>query len=324
MSSLFILLFSSLTHVSLDQNVKIVKSDISYLNDFVSSLDSLVDSAISSSTTIILDNLVDQSPVYNVSSAFSSCFVNSTFFNGSSIVNCSPSLNISFIHIFNDIIFDIARKVYKIDGSLSLLNYSFEQVSSYAVKTSVVCLINVTHRDAKWVRLINTSQVVSLIGITDPLSESTSFTRSFKIRPVAFSNLFDVSDFKDNYSLVQMYIDGSYYFQDNSSPSFLDMLEGNLPLNSSGYFFNKFGISSFVPDSISYPDNKTSFLEEHYVNNFVFSPDDLRRINFTNISTNFSLPVFYLSNFMNFSLSDPEFLNVSGCCNSSGCDPSCG
>lgn len=330
MSTLFILLFSGASHVSLDERAKVAKYDLEYVNDFVGDLDSFVDTSASIATFLTLNDLSLMSPIPNATAAFISCFEDGTYLG----VACNSSVNHSFFSVFN-IFANKADEAYNVNMATSILHVFFEQTDAYHVTVDLLCEVDVSHLDASWIRFIDSTQDLSIVGITDPLTVGTSFQR-----PIApntpYLGAFDTSYpgylIRSNYSLLRDFIDGEYYYIDTTSPSFIDMLEGNFPVDSSAYVFSPHGISSFVPDDVSYPGNRTSYLMWQFHENVDFDSEDLRRVNFTDINTNFSLPLVYIQADEGINAYagscpggvDDELLNVTGCCNNvTGCDPSC-
>ncbi len=321
MSSLFILLFSSLYHVPFDSRAVSESSNLEQINQLVGDLTEFVDSVNSVSSVLTLNDLALVSPVPNASSAFVSCVNNGTFVNTSGTVSCSAD-NHSFDSIFNTFLVK-ATEAYNLNMNYSILSISSVLKTPYVLTVDIVVLLNVTYYDSSWSRIINSSQDISLVGITDPLTVSTGFQRNISLPDVPFSSSFLVSSFNGNYSLVQNYVSNGFYFIDTSGPSFFDMLEGNYSANS------PLGISSFVPDNISYLGNTSSYVLYQYKNSSVFNSSNLKRINISSLSTNFTLPDDYLVSMHSYNNSCPasfnkELLKVAGCCDASGCDPSCG
>lgn len=334
MSTLFILLFSGASHVALDERAKIAQYDVSYINDFVGDLDQFVDSSSNMATFATLNDLAFQAPIsVSAKTAFLSCFENGTFYDGSSNLDCdgNSSINHSFRAVFAQFS-SLAKKAYDIDLTLNLINFSFRQVDTYYVETNVSCEINVTHLGASWSRTIFSSQKISIIGVTDPLTVGTSYQRPITLWPGAFAEGQNIAYFHSNYTHLEIFVSGGYYFIDETAPSLLDMLEGNFPVNDSGYKFNSLGIGSFIPDNYTpYPGVHTSYVLYQNASGMTFTSDDLRRINVTGLNTNFSIPLTYIQDVMHAYNGncpggvDPEIFNVTTCCNYvSGCNPACG
>lgn len=332
MSTLFILLFSGVSHVALDERARIAQYDILYINDFVGDLDQFVDSSASMATFATLDDLAFQAPIsVSANDAFLSCFENGTFDGG---IDCdgdpNPAINHSFNSAFNQFL-TLAKTAYDVDLTLNVIDFSFRQVSNYYVETNVTCEINISHLGASWSRTIFSSQEISIVGVTDPLTVGTSYERSITLWPGVFAEGQRIDYFFSNYTRLEVFTSGEYYFIDETAPSFLDMLEDNFPDNSSGYLFNPLGIGSFIPDNYTpYPGSTISYVLYQNASGMTFNSDDLRRINVTGIDTDFAIPLTYIQDVMgahNGSCPggvDPEIFNVTGCCTALGCDPNCG
>lgn len=331
MSVLFILLFSGASHVALDERAKVVSYDVLYINQFIGELDRFVESSSRVTSAIVLDALAVKSPVPNATESFLSCFMNSTYFNGTDIVECHDLGNVSFPAYFNSFV-DLAQVAYDIEVNLTIVNVTFRQVEPYFIENNITCVINVTHLGASWTRYVESSQEVSIIGLQDPLLVNTPFNRSIRWWDGPNARNQEIYFIQSNYSKLERYASNGFYIRDRAAPSYIDMLEGTLPDNGSGYEFNTFGLASFIPDNATpYIGNRSSWLSYHYTAGFTFDSFDLKRINFTGIGTNFSLPIDYLKvNMDAYSGNcpggvDPEIFNVTGCCfNNSGCDPNCG
>lgn len=331
MSVLFILLFSGASHVALDERAKIAQYNILYINDFVGDLDQFVDSSSNMATFATLNDLAFWAPISNPNNAFLSCFENGTLNNGTSCVNYENSAtNHSFGAVFSQFS-DLAKKAYDVDLTLNVINVSFRQVGTYYVETNVTCEVNVSHFDASWSRTIFSSQKVSIVGVTDPLTVKTSYQRPITLWPGRFAEAQRIDYIRNNFTKLGIFVSGQYYFIDKSAPSFIDMLEGEFPKNASGYNFSSFGIGSFIPDNYTpYLGLNTSYVLYQNTSGMTFNSDDLRRINVSNINTNFSIPLTYIQNVMGSSGScsgdvKPEIFNVTSCCTSSGgCNPNCG
>lgn len=333
MSTLFIVLFSTSTHVSLDRYAEIANYDVDYMNDFVSDVDIFVDYALEIAAFYTLNDLSYQAPVDDAYVAFEECFSTGMFVSGASSVPCSVSDNHSFPAVLDDLLTK-AKLVHEIDLDISLLSVSMLDNSYFDVGVDAIVRINISRFDASWIRTVNSSKFVSYTGIVDPLSVGTSYERVVKLHPtIAFADTFAVGSFSHNYDVFEEFVSNEYYFADQSAPSFVDRLEGRVPANVSGDYFSAFGIASFVQDDYDFdPPRKSSFVLWHNkVPSLTFIDDDLRRINHTGINTNFMVPVDFILINMNSGNSScssgfgEEILNVTSCCHPVlGCTPECG
>ena len=322
MSSLFILLFSSIFHVPLNLQAHNDLENLNQINSLVGDLGEFVDSVSSVASFLVLNDLSDKSPILDSETNFISCYLNNTFLNKThSLTNCS-SENHSFGAIFETFL-SKAKQAYNLDLNYSIINVTFSQKNPYVCVVNTILVLNISYLDASWSRLINSSQEISLVGIKDPITTGSTFERNISLAPISFSASFHNTDFNGNYSLVKQFIKGGFYFLDSNAPSFLDALEGNYTINS------PFGIASFVPDNISYLGNTSSYLSYEWKNNSIFNSTKLKRINVSGLNNSFALSDNYLSIMNSYNNScpasiNPELLKVRGCCDSSGCDPSCG
>lgn len=337
MSLLFILLFSGATRIPLDKNVVILTSDISTVNLFVDDINSFVDAGLQNQLLQALNYTVGfhagVNNFSNYTAALESCLYNNTFRHQPAILsNCSNTGENSSLASFLDIYFSQAESIYNVSIDYVIYNLSVHQSRPFFFTVNAVLLVNISRPSFQWSKIINTSQLVTIDGLTDPLSISGHFIRKIHYKP-PYGETFDASvsfvsgnSFFDFDKLAD-YIDNRYYFRDASAPSFVQMMEGNLGSFSTNN--NSLGIGSFIPEfnltsNSNYVQNTSFVVSQRMGIPAEYSCSDLRRIRHDNISTNLLFPYDYLVDILKIPSTNTRLSAVCGCCNASGCIPECG
>lgn len=326
MSALLVLLFSSSIHIPLDQDASIVKAEVNQLSSFVDDLGFTVGVASKSATFSILHALVEyhngSNFIADPIASFISCFENNTFQpSGAGIwINCSQTEDVSFTSQLNDL-FVLANTTFGVSANATLLLVEFNQSTPYSVETSVLLDLTVVKGSSiRWDRLLNLTHEVSFVGINDPLLMAFGINQSIQFRPYDLGHFVSSVYFHANFTMYNEYMDNSWYYKDNTSHSFFDMLQGNFPTTESDY--HPFGITSFI-NVTAIPNatwsNHTSFIEHHffskyYNSTFIYDESDLRRINNGTIDDDFLYSLTYHKFIFDAKNDTPSLMSVEACC----------
>lgn len=323
MSIFIIILFSSVVHVPLDSNAKIAQEEVAQLSGFVSDLDYTIAVAVKSSTFKVLEALVKYHAGHNFiadpRSAFMSCFLNNTFqpTGAGTWIACSPT-DVSFTAQLNDL-FALAQNTFDVTLSDQLISLDFNQSTAYSVQTDLLMNLDVKHGLTEWNKIVNLSEEVSIVGINDPLLLELNISQPIQFRPYNRGQLVRSNFFHDNFTMIEEYMNNSWYYRDNSSPSFFGMLQGSFPASESEY--RAFGITSFMNVSAlgRLWNNHTSYVEHHFFGKYhtgvpTYNEAELRRIGFGTINDNFLVSLSYLNNQLDGKFDTSSLKLVEGCC----------
>ena len=273
----------------------------------------------------------------NFSNSFKSCFEGTNYVYNSTLNNtplvCDSSYvlgnsgyNFSFKH-YLDNLFSMASGIYNV--SISYENIHADIIPSnspFYISVNVSLMVHLSRNDYSWDRYISVIRDVSINGISHPLI----MNRRIFVYPSIDGDNFYLSHFDGNASLVAEFIDGSYYYRDNRSPSLIDLFNGNIPDNGGFNSTNvqPYGIGSFIPANATYLQgpayrvnhgNTSSSIEYDYINENAYNPDDLRRISSPEINVNQTFQKDYVED-MGFNLASNNVKLVSGQCDDSGCN----
>lgn len=322
MSVLMILLFSGLVRIPLDKDVTSSVAGAKQLSGFVDMVDYSVSVALHQATFDILEAMV----VYHGGSnffvdanrSFLDCFVTGTFDpdDDGTYQPCSVE-NISFTNNLDELT-NLSDAAFDANMTFAVKEVSFAQSSTYAVGVDAVVLVSIEKGDYSWDKLVSLSEEISIVGVTDPLLLRIGVSRPIQFRPGEFGQLIRVDFFRNNFTMLDEFIDNGYYYRDNSSHSFIDMLQGDIPANESEY--RPYGVGSFIPEpSSNYLDNNTALVEYQYFGQIhygvpTYGEGDLRRIDGFSISDDFLLSASYLEDKMDGDPTTPSLLDVQGCC----------
>lgn len=279
MSVLFILIYSQVTHVPLDKDSPVIKTEIGRLDTFVKDFDELVNNAIDRTAYQTLEqfSLLQQTiyatnaSVYfeNVSAAFIGCFESEEFVYNSSYSsipcftgNTSSTLaGENFTFSFNAYMQSLilaAEDLYGADIALGPVIADVEfGTNAFELVVHVQTTIAIEKESYSWNRFIDVYRTVEIQGISHPLFEG----RRIRHQPYDIGNTFNLSRFEGDPDKVVEFITSSYYFVDKRAPSLFDIYEGNF----SDITNNSFGISSILDDSFSPDASATGFIEFDYL-----------------------------------------------------------
>ena len=271
MSLLFIIIFSQLTHVPLDNQVPIIKTEISRIDAFVKNLDELVNNAIDRTSYQTLQQFSylqramyqEGTPLYfdDVREAFSGCFENNSFVYTS---NTTESLTLSCDNFYmvayggwsEEDTFDysfrsylenltyLAEEIYDIEIELGMVQAQLELGNNpFQLIAHIQVTIEISKNDDyKWTRYVNVSRPISINGLAHPLFENRTISQS----NYSYAQSFNISQFSGDVDVLASFIDNSFYYLDKTAPSILDLYEGNFTHSN-----NLYGISSILDDSFS-------------------------------------------------------------------------
>lgn len=276
MSLFFILLFSGITRVPLDSDVEANQAQALYLNDVVLDLDSLIISSAESSSLQILNfsvsHLNGSNYFSNFSAFFDDCFITGSFYDEYDAVEklCSPSNdNVSFVKLIQEV-FDLTAQIHNLNITIQNIEHNMSLFDAYSLeilaKVDVDVRLISQRRNIAWQREIIVSSQVDFNGIRDPASIGTNFPRRIVHRPD--ERTFARIGFRGSALLVGEYINNTYYFLDQTGPSFFDRMEGRQTANFNLTDANPLGIATFIPpynqsgDSLYLPN--VSMVDHHY------------------------------------------------------------
>ncbi len=342
MSLLFVLFFSSITHVPLDRKAPIVKEEVGQVDSFVKDIDRLVVNAIDQSAygslaqfALLEEQLYNINATYffeNFSQSFEDCFEGTTYDYNSSIANATnlpcdstgtlpAGRNFSFSHYIEDLFYS-AETLY--DVNLSYSNVHAKLIPSdnpFYLRVNVSLDVVISRKDYSWNRPISVARDISINGIAHPLI----MNRTIKVSPEFGGENFHLNRFNGNVSKVAEFITKGYYFIDNRSPSLVDLFNGNIPGTGGFTTANLYGIGSFIPANATYSwgpaytGNTSSSVEYDYINRNGYDPNNLRRLSSPDININQTFPKEYITA-MGFSLNGSDVKDVAGQCDDNGCN----
>lgn len=338
MSVFFILVFSSTTHVPLDNDVDQVYGEVQLLNDVVLDLPTLVESAVESSSLQILNFSVDHLNGSNYfpsfKNFFSSCFETGYFFDYTDSLDkiCSLSnTDVSFTKLLNDI-FHLTGEVYNLDISIISVNHSMYPSDAYSLEVDATVVVDIKliskKKNIAWKRKISVSQQIDYTGITDPASIGTNFVRKIVFHPGVYPNpdkrTFTRVGFNGDFNLVQDYISNTYYFVDKTGPSFIDRMEGKQTEDFLLIESNEFGIATFISPFNESGDSLyiegVSMIDHHYDWGAKPDIDYLRFFNSTS-GINRNITLYYSYAIAGLFFDDSVDLeDFEGNCDGSGCE----
>jgi len=330
MSALFILLFSGLTHVALDRDVPIIKTDVLRLDGFIVDLSYYMDTIIDKVTYDVLVFTVDYlntTPYYtNYTEVFASCFASGYFDDGGSFQDCSWSgENISFSYQLQPLLGN-ASDLYGVTIDYQFNNVTFRQFDAYTLEVNVSTIFTLSKPNLLWTVPVTRSRQIKFTGIIDPATRGTSYERTIQYAP-GIGDLFQAGVIAGDTSRLAEFIDEGYYFRDRTGLSFLDTLEGKNLTNTTAN--NPFGINAFIPLTNTtgyslYGGNQTSMVLYHYTSNLTFTnPDSLIRFaDGRGINSSLIFHRLYVLDTLQFN-DTSILLPVVDCCDAMGCDPAC-
>ncbi|MCA9478300.1 MAG: hypothetical protein KC535_04085 [Nanoarchaeota archaeon] len=330
MSVFFIILFSGLSRVPLDKDVDTVEGQVLSLNDIVLDFTTLLEGAAETSALQILNFSVDHLNGSNYFPSFpeffNSCFLTGTFYDYNDSVQkvCSSyGKNVSFPEQAAQVL-SLTGGVYNLDIQTTYLSHSLSLHDAYSLEINESVLLDIRlnskTKNIAWNRKVDFSQQVDFIGITDPASIGTNYTRT--IRPKPGERTFTRVGFAGDPSIVADYVDNTYYFIDQTGPSFFERMQGNKTETFDLVDSNSFGLATFIPAYNQSGDSlyvsSISFIDHHY--DWGAHPDStlLRFFNSSSgVNRNITLYRNYVIQGMGFNESQLELVN--GNCDASGC-----
>lgn len=338
LSLFFILLFSGITRVSLDNDVDQTETQIMLLNDIVLDFPSLVEGAIETSTLRILNFSVDHLNGSNYFPSFpeffNSCFVNGTFYDYDDLTKkyCSSyGLNVSFNQQLEDV-FALTGELYNLNIDVSSIEHDMYLWDAYSLGVNVSVFIDINFssqvKHIAWQRNIVVSQQVDFIGITDPASIGTNYVRKIRYKPEISGvslekRTFTRVGFEGDANLVGEYINNTYYFIDVSGLSIIERMQGNQTTTFNLEDANEFGIATFIPSYNQSGDSlyiaNISMIDHHYDWGAKASDSFLRFFNEpSDINRNVTIYDLYVITGMGFS--EADLVSVQGHCDANGCE----
>lgn len=335
MTVVFILFFSSTTHVEVNKEAHLSATHIDRIDEVVADIDNFILMTVEHSAYKIFNFSIDY--ISNVSyftdypATFTSCLNKGWFYTGTHWVNCSyaiPRENNSLPAQLEEL-FTLIGAAYNLSINYSHFNATFGQRDPYAVYVNFTLFVDIEAEGFAWTRFVNLTKEVSILGITDPLTVDTSYERPIIVHPDE-GELVLTASFFDDFLFLQEHINNSYYFKDRTGITFLERFE-NYALTD--IFENRtvMGITSFVPAhvNIGTPEfNATSKVQHHYTSGYLFGADRLRRFNTDPVSgvQGFNQSLIIHRTYAEGYLRVPLALlsEVAGCCDENGCLPTCG
>lgn len=331
LSLFFILLFSGLSRVPLNKEVAINQAEVSYLNDVILDLDSLVISSAETSSLKILDfsvnylNGTNYFPSYE--DFFNDCFIRGEFYDTYDTqwkLCSSTSENVSFVRLVEEV-FRLTGEVYNLDINITHIEHNVSLFDAYSLaigaEVDVQAKLRSQKKNVAWDREIIVSSQVDFNGIRDPASIGTVYERKIIHKPD--ERTFARINFKGSQLLVQEYINNTYYFVDQSGPSFFDRMEGTLTDSFNLGDSNPYGLATFIPayhpvTGASLYIQNVSMVDHHYDWGATPQPDLLRFFNQSQgINPNVTIYATYALQGLGFDEEDLEY--VEGNCDPSGC-----
>lgn len=344
MTVVFVLLFSSLTHIALNTDTEIEIAHVERIDELVSDLDDLVLMTVDSSTYRVLNfsiaHIETDGFFTDYPTVFEECFISGQFEEGGTITNCTYGTeNVSFPAKLDDL-FEKIGDEYNLSINHTFVNASYGQNEPYALYVNFTLLVDVQGDNFAWHRFLNLSREISILGMTDPLTARTSYKRPIQVLPEAgqfvSTSTLNVGEepalFEQSMRVLQEIMNNSYYFIDKTGLSIAERFE-NYSIPGDELFAERsdIGITSFVPWNVtagtSLHLNETSKVQHHYTAGYQFEFDKLRRLNsqitgMGGFDHNLTIHEDYLT--FELGISPFYFLEVEGCCTETGCILTCG
>lgn len=316
MSILFILIFSSMTHVPLDRKVPIIKAEVSRVDSFVKDFDRLVINAVDRAAygslaqfSLLQQEISSVSSTYyfeNFTESFESCFEGTTYVYNSAInatpLPCDSSItlpgvgyNFSFSKYVSDLFF-LASKTFNVSISYDNVDAELSQQSPFELTIDLSMNVYIERSGYSWNRFIVIQRHVPMNGMAHPIIAN----RTIQYPPYPIGHNYKIARFNGDQSAVRDFIQNDYYFNDNRSPSVIDLFNGNLP-NSTGFPENSpYGIASILPANETflnrpvYQDNHSSSIEYDFLNQNPYATSSIKRIGGPGIPSDQLLQEIYL------------------------------
>lgn len=318
MSILFILLFSSLVHVSLDEKAKLSQYSIERTEKFFDLFPLYYNTALDISGTKTLNYLVSKAPLDNFTESFEHCLLTGKM-NDYTMENCSlnPEDDSTLESILSEIS-NMASAIYRGNCTINVLEINVEQESAYKLSvTSKVKILFQKHDFIVWDMIFDLNKKLSIVGITNPM------IKDYANIPIQYGvdELFTKQEFNGNISRIKDYVINGYTFVDSNSSSFIDAIEGRILEGT--YEPSPLGLNLFIPNK--FPDGTYSYVENRsmfaldYIQDKYYDKTDLRLINdLTLKKTNLT---FYVYDLILMNLTSPSMLYATDdChCDNKGC-----
>jgi hypothetical protein len=335
MSALFILLFSSILAVSGSNQADISEAQNVLLTNYIQNLPNYIGSLTAKSMYPILNysiyHLEDpsgQGYYIDYKKVLMDC-LNSGSYIDTSIPPynvrklCSDSGQNHSIRVHIDDLLTLSTSAYDAQYSYEILSIDVYQSDAYELEVDLVINFQASRKEVYQSSLINVTKQISLLGLPNPATVGEDYEQLIRYAPNR--ELTRSTNFFGNISLIANYTTNEYYFRDSQGTSFVDKAEGISVFDLD--YNNPYGIVSFIPAEQGannfYISNTTAHLDFLYESGAQFDCSVLRRIDDPLIDDDILFPQSFLFNDLGLNGSN-SVLEVCGCCDSSGCDDSCG
>lgn len=293
---IFVVLFG-LIHLTqnayrLEDRQQVVANRIHTMDDFVKDLNVDVDRAafISGFRALLgVEEYLSQKGTFfdnltAMEEAFRNVFLNGTY-NGTSLAIMEDAS-------FNDYLAKVRQQAATIGLSVSInvTNVTLEHVSPWKLHVAFISDFNISNADAQfwWSYQRNFTTEVTILGLKDPLYTVNTIGRvpttiaRYSLPPTGF-----VNDTNNDTAVLKAFIEGSYYKESSSAPSFLQRFTNDLggspngieslvylpALSDQGVIVKE---ERSVVDYIYFSENPNSATDRCNIQNMLYAPDWFR------------------------------------------------
>lgn len=297
MSALFIVIFSSLTHVPLNKNVDIIETEISRFGSLAESIDYFVSSSLSTSSYLFLNASVDK--IYTNCDAdfsktptqqfndflgtFKSCLEDSKDGGWDCNPKNIPFRNMSYEFQLNSFVEELENRYGGLDLIVSTPEIDVELASAFSFNVMAKVNVQMNRDGYSWNRYFDITREIPVIGLNDP-----SLAARCKLQPITlhpdYSTLLTVASLASSNSRIYDVVENGYYFRDKKTGlSLVSMFEGDLLNVGTGEENDDYGINSilnphlFEVNDVLDARTHISLLETQQLAGFYFNQEDLLR-----------------------------------------------
>lgn len=350
MSALMIVLFSGLTHVALNKDVDIIKTEIARFGTLAKSLDYFSNTALDTAGYMFFNNsadklyqdcYVDSLPncyFTNYTEAFLDC-LNVGVYNG---WNCSykgnEKFNMSYYSRIKNLTNMLEERYSDLIINVTKPQLTVRQSGPYIFELNSELIIIMKRPGYSWKRFFNITRELSVVGMRDPALAARGMNKTIIVNGAEGDLVTVASLDADSTTKFAEIVNESYYFRDNiTGLSITEMFEG-IELNSVLGDSHPNGINSILPlklveNATGYLENRstTSLLEHHFLKGFEFTDlNSLYRFkNYYGVDDDIILEANF---FYRAGVPALNYFNVPGCCGNDNdtygldgaCDITCG